>query len=160
MANRRLWILPLSPWQHELGAWAASLILHSELQLSLAKTMGVQAIVFCRKGTLGGALCKPVGDMIWQWEVARFSKWADSNLKTWSCGVFLKVVNDWIAALTYFLSAFRTFPWHLYIHGRLFKPGENTCFWPAHDETKIKGVRNDGAPEGDFRESIFIFVLV
>lgn len=49
MANWRLWILPLSPWQHELEAHADSLILHSELQLTSVKRMGDQAIVFWRR---------------------------------------------------------------------------------------------------------------
>lgn len=68
MAKRRLWILPLSPWQHELGVWAAGLILHSsELLLTLVKRMGVQTIVFSWKWGVKASLRivgKPPGDMI------------------------------------------------------------------------------------------------
>lgn len=68
MAKRRLWILPLSPWQHELGVWAAGLILHSsELLLTLVKRMGVQIIVFSWKWGVKASLRivgKPPGDMI------------------------------------------------------------------------------------------------
>lgn len=66
--KRRLWILPLSPWQHELGVWAAGLILHSsELLLTLVKRMGVQTIVFSWKWGVKASLRivgKPPGDMI------------------------------------------------------------------------------------------------
>lgn len=45
----RLWILPLSSWQHELGVRAAGLILDSEPRLTPVKRTGFQTIVFSGK---------------------------------------------------------------------------------------------------------------
>lgn len=71
-------------WEHELPVWYCTLSSSSLLLRGWA--FRPLCSVENREG--GGwkprFVCKPVGDIIWQWQVARFSKWADSNLKTWS----------------------------------------------------------------------------